>query len=166
VAAASATVKDPLLTYFFNACACEAEEDRDEEDEEGQVDDQMRQRSCCWTMNTAKDGLSVERAEDCGVGHGCDVLEDRDKRRVLFARHLESYTDGTLVGKHQAPWGHMELLHNSLVTLETKFYNRKGEMTHAVVRTSHGLPLLLGKDYLHHWTSSRQMAEYFEYHRS
>lgn len=117
-------------------------------------------------MNTAKDGLSVEQADDCGVGHGCDLLEDRDKRRVLFARHLESYPDGTVVGKHQAPWGHAGVLHNSHLTLETKFYNSKGKMTHAVVRTQHGLPLLLEREYLNHWTSARQMAEYFDYHHS
>jgi hypothetical protein len=57
------------------------------------------------------------------------IMDDRNERRNLFSRDLRSHENGTLVSKHCAPWGDMNILHNNVFKILSRVFSSGGEVS-------------------------------------
>lgn len=62
------------------------------------------------------------------------IMEDRDERRNLFSRDIRSYENGTLVSKHCAPWGNVNILHNNVFRILSRVFSTTGDVSYVIIR--------------------------------
>jgi len=155
----------PEVKLYYTRCRCQrlihSQEESDEaedKDEEGEVP---------WTMLVKTDALVFEERDECECQSATNevLYGDRERARNLFSRHLESYPNGSHVGKHCQPWGRFEMLRNEIFTLKQKSFDWRGQMVGALLETDSGAIFSIGSDYLFGWTSDAQMNERFSYHK-
>lgn len=115
---------------------------------------------------TNGDGFAVDVHLDRG-GDTLDttLMESRNRNRCIFARHIQTYKNGSNVSKHCKPWGHNNILHNDDFIIKQKFFNCNGELSSIIIQnTDSGCDIMLTEKFFYGWTDDKTGADWFEYH--
>ncbi len=91
------------------------------------------------------------------------LLAEKNYKRNLFSRHIITYSNGSIVSKHCAPWGDLDILHNEVFTIEKKFFNMNAELDSVLIKqypVADNREYLIGPKFFLGWLDNKTMQDY------
>lgn len=90
-----------------------------------------------------------------------------DKKINLFARHIHSFKNGSIVSKHQTPFGDNARLCNELFVIMKKIYRADGTLASVILRESrhanqaiHAREFMIKSAFFHGWVDCEALKVY------
>lgn len=116
-------------------------------------------------MNIQKDVFVLEESSNDRFTMKI-LLSEKNKKRSLFSRHILTYTNGSIVSKHCAPYGNLDLLSNDMFIIKRKFFNSNSELVNVLIEHAYSSSVreyLIGPDFFLGWldTSALEISDKF-----